>query len=75
MVFLNVYGYKLCVPVSIWLLHYIVRAGRYPSLLNELLHLLPILVIFISVTHVPMLNLIILAAFLGRTARSALYLH
>lgn len=48
MVFLNVYGYKLCVPIftSIWLLHYITdtesRAGRYQRLLNELFLLLPV---------------------------------
>lgn len=48
MVFLNVYGYKLCVPIftSIWLLHYITdtgsRAGRYQRLLNELLLFPPV---------------------------------
>lgn len=48
MVFLNVYGYKLCVPIpaSIWLLHYTTdtgpRAGGYQSLFNELVLLPPI---------------------------------
>lgn len=34
MVFLNVYGYKLCVPVSvsIWLLHYIVQGRQIAKL-------------------------------------------